>query len=155
MIGLQLCVQVIEKSGITFDQLACLAICNTLDVHSFRIGAETTEEKFRDLVAAKTRTATDVVVVSYFRGALGQTGTGHFSPIGGYHPGRDLVLILDVARFKYPPHWVTVSELYKAMTFADSTTGWQLFWHCCLRLFLLNSVVCLKMQQLCQTAYKK
>lgn len=24
---------------------------------------------------------------------------------GGYHPGRDMVLILDTARFKYPPHW--------------------------------------------------
>lgn len=116
-------VQVIEKSGITFDQFACLAICNTLDVKSFRVSEDTTEEKFRDLVAAKTRTATDVVVVSYFRPALGQTGVGHFSPIGGYHPGRDLVLILDVARFKYPPHWVKVSQLFKAMTFADSTTG--------------------------------
>jgi len=87
------------------------------------VNEDATEEKFRDLVAAKTRTATDVVVVSYFRPALSQTGVGHFSPIGGYHPGRDLVLILDVARFKYPPHWVTVSQLFKAMTFADSTTG--------------------------------
>jgi len=114
---------VIEKSGITFDQFACLAICNTLDVQAFRIGEQTSEEKFRELVAVKTRTASDVVVVSYFRGALGQTGTGHFSPVGGYHPSRDLVLILDVARFKYPPHWVTVSQLYQAMTHADSTTG--------------------------------
>jgi len=123
---LVLCMQVIEMSGITFDQFACLAICNTLDVKAYRISAETSEEKFRALIAAKTRTATDVVVVSYFRGGLGQTGTGHFSPVGGYHPGRDLVLILDVARFKYPPHWVTVSQLYKAMAFIDSTTGWQL-----------------------------
>jgi len=121
---------VIEKSGVTFDQFACLAICNTLDVQMFRISSETSVEKFRHLVASKTRTATDVVVVSYFRGALGQTGIGHFSPIGGYHPGRDLVLILDVARFKYPPHWVTVSQLYNAMTFTDSTTGQDLLQYC-------------------------
>jgi hypothetical protein len=25
-------------------------------------------------------------------------GNGHFSPVGGYHPELDLVLILDVAR---------------------------------------------------------
>lgn len=31
------------------------------------------------------------------------TGDGHFSPVGGYHEGKDLVLILDTARFKYPP----------------------------------------------------
>jgi hypothetical protein len=30
-------------------------------------------------------------------------GDGHFSPVGGYHAGKDLVLILDTARFKYPP----------------------------------------------------
>jgi Phytochelatin synthase len=31
---------------------------------------------------------------------LGQTGSGHFSPIAGYHAATDSVLILDVARFK-------------------------------------------------------
>jgi len=40
------------------------------------------------------------VQVSYSRRTFGQTGDGHFSPIGGYHAGKDLVLILDVARFK-------------------------------------------------------
>lgn len=38
------------------------------------------------------------LVVSYSRRTLGQTGDGHFSPVGGYHAGRDLVLILDVVR---------------------------------------------------------
>ena len=52
-----------------------------------------------------------------------QTGTGHFSPIGGYHAGRDMALILDVARFKYPPHWVPVSLLWDAMDTVDEATG--------------------------------
>jgi glutathione gamma-glutamylcysteinyltransferase len=51
------------------------------------------------------------------------TGDGHFSPVGGYHKGRDLVLILDTARFKYPPHWVPLSELHAAMAHLDSATG--------------------------------
>lgn len=38
------------------------------------------------------------VQVSYTRKAFGQTGDGHFSPIGGYHSARDLVLILDTVR---------------------------------------------------------
>ena len=37
--------------------------------------------------------------------ALLQTGDGHFSPVAGYHAGTDSVLVLDVARFKYPPYW--------------------------------------------------
>ena len=52
-----------------------------------------------------------------------QTGTGHFSPIGGYHAGQDMALILDVARFKYPPHWVPVKLLWKGMEHVDEATG--------------------------------
>ena len=63
------------------------------------------------------------LVVSYDRGVLGQTGAGHFSPVGGYHAGRDLVLILDVARFKYPPHWVPLETLFQAMLSRDPVTG--------------------------------
>ncbi|KAF3950686.1 hypothetical protein CMV_023590 [Castanea mollissima] len=56
-------------------------------------------------------------------GTLSQTGTGHFSPIGGYHAGRDMVLMLDVARFKYPPHWVPLTLLWEAMDTIDEATG--------------------------------
>lgn len=52
-----------------------------------------------------------------------QTGTGHFSPIGGYHVGKDMVLILDVARFKYPPHWVPLTILWDAMNTVVEDTG--------------------------------
>ena len=31
-----------------------------------------------------------------------RAGDGHFSPLGGYHEDKDMVLILDTARFKYP-----------------------------------------------------
>lgn len=52
-----------------------------------------------------------------------QTGSGHFSPIGGYHTGKDMVLTLDVARFKYPPHWVPLELLWEAMNTIDGATG--------------------------------
>ena len=63
-----------------------------------------------------------VLIASYDRRVLGQTGSGHFSPIGGYHAGRDLVLILDAARFKYPPHWIKLATLYEAMLTEDEET---------------------------------
>jgi glutathione gamma-glutamylcysteinyltransferase len=69
-----------------------------------------------------------IVIASYDRAAMGQTGSGHFSPIGGYHAARDLVLVLDVARFKYPPHWVPAEQLWRAMHALDPATraarGW-------------------------------
>ena len=35
--------------------------------------------------------------------------------LGAYHAGSDSVLVLDVARFKYPPHWVPIPTLFSAM----------------------------------------
>jgi glutathione gamma-glutamylcysteinyltransferase len=64
------------------------------------------------------------IVVSYSRKLLQQTGDGHYSPIGGYHKGRDLVLLLDVARFKHPPHWVSIPLLWDAMNAIDALTNY-------------------------------
>lgn len=42
--------------------------------------------------------------------------------MAGYHLGEDSVLILDVARFKYPPYWVKINELWNAMAELDKST---------------------------------
>jgi len=62
------------------------------------------------------------MVVSFDRRELKQLGTGHYSPIACYHKESDMVLVLDVARFKYPPFFVSVEELYKAMLTIDEDT---------------------------------
>mmetsp|Transcript_9365 Transcript_9365/g.23314 ORF Transcript_9365/g.23314 Transcript_9365/m.23314 type:complete len:467 (+) Transcript_9365:226-1626(+) len=71
-----------------------------------------------------------LLVVSFSRSALGQTGDGHFSPIAAYHEETDQVLVLDVARFKYAPYWVRVEDLYQSMRDLDLDTnkprGWFL-----------------------------
>lgn len=114
--------EVIGSKGVTLDELGCLARCNGAEVELHRA----TEKGLADFRAALLRAATTprepVLLVSYDRAALGQTGSGHFSPIGGYHPDRDLALVLDVARFKYPPHWVPVEALYQAMLTIDPET---------------------------------
>ena len=78
---------------------------------------------YRSLVLEMTQKEDKVLVLSYSRKVLGQTGDGHFSPVGGYHPERDLVLILDTARFKYPPHWVSLRLIWDAMLALDKSTG--------------------------------
>lgn len=75
-----------------------------------------------DLVRAAAAPATHVVV-SFGREALGQTGIGHFSPVAAVHPERGLALVLDVARFKYPPYWVRIDALHEAMRVPDPATG--------------------------------
>jgi glutathione gamma-glutamylcysteinyltransferase len=63
-----------------------------------------------------------LLAVSYNRKVLGQTGTGHFSPLAAYDEASDSVLILDTARFKYSTHWVPLSLLFEAMCSLDPTT---------------------------------
>ena len=65
----------------------------------------------------------NALVVSYDRKILGQTGSGHFSPLAAYDPISDSVLILDLARFKYGPHWVPVPLMFDAMCTKDPATG--------------------------------
>jgi glutathione gamma-glutamylcysteinyltransferase len=112
----------VASQGVTLDQAACLARCNGA-VAELRRSGEFTLEEFRAAVADACATGERHLVVSYARPTFGQTGDGHFSPIGGYHAERDLALILDTARFKYPPHWVPVSMLFEAMKPEDKATG--------------------------------
>jgi glutathione gamma-glutamylcysteinyltransferase len=113
----------VAREGITLTQLACLARCNGARVEVSFADASPLSA-FRAAVRDATSSAGERhVVVGYDRRALGQTGTGHFSPIGGMHAGRDLVLLLDVARFKYPPHWVSLESLHRAMLSIDPASG--------------------------------
>jgi len=117
----------VRERGLDIDELACLARCNGADVEVFRADGATLDTWRAALATAASGEA--VVVASYDRKAMGQTGTGHFSPVGGYHAERDLALVLDVARFKYPPHWVSAQQLWRAMQSLDATTelprGWM------------------------------
>lgn len=123
----------IRRSGVSLDEVACLARCAGAEVTLHRAAARTPEEdgedgaevaRFRaDVIESATHDGAPVLIVNYSRRTLGQTGDGHFSPIGGYHAASDQVLVLDTARFKYPPHWVPVPLLFAAMQAEDSATG--------------------------------
>lgn len=118
----------VRARGITLEQLASLARCNGARADLVRADTSS-EDALRDAVRRAASTARgEVLLASYSRKALGQTGDGHFSPVGGYHAGRDLALILDVARFKYPPHWVPVSALWRGVSSIDPETGKSRGW---------------------------
>jgi glutathione gamma-glutamylcysteinyltransferase len=118
--------ELVRSRGINLEEFACLARCNSADVQLVR-AEEDNHALWRDALV-DAASGERVVVASYDRRSLGQTGSGHFSPIGGYHAAGDLVLILDVARFKYPPHWVPAEQLWAAMQSVDPTTGQRRGW---------------------------
>ncbi|KAF9171086.1 hypothetical protein BGX20_008128 [Mortierella sp. AD010] len=111
----------VKAKGITFNQFACLSKCHC-DVQVRRATQTSLEQFKQDLEMVCSRD--DIhMVVSFSRKSLGQTGDGHFSPIGGYVPKSGMVLVLDTARFKYPSYFVSVERLYKSLFPIDVETG--------------------------------
>jgi glutathione gamma-glutamylcysteinyltransferase len=137
----------VKQTGITINAFKCLAVCQGLSTHLQLVDRRgeggtqppahpaaprlTTVEDFRravlDACVEKDTDAGDridrVLIASYSRKVLGQTGSGHFSPIAAYDQESDSVLIMDTARFKYGAHWVQLSLLFDAMVPVDPDTG--------------------------------
>ncbi|KAF9156985.1 hypothetical protein DFQ26_009153 [Actinomortierella ambigua] len=111
----------VKTKGITFSQFACLSKCHC-DVQVRRAEQVSLDMFKKDLEMVCSRD--DIhMVVSFSRKSLGQTGDGHFSPIGGYVPEKGMVLVLDTARYKYPSYFVKVEDLWKSLFPIDAETG--------------------------------
>jgi hypothetical protein len=119
-------IEIIKNDGITFLEFCCISRMNGAQVEKF-LASESSKEVFRNEIkksiqSMKTENESHIVV-SFDRSILGQTGTGHFSPIGGFNEEKDMVLILDVARFKYPPYWVSIEMLWESFLSIDNQSG--------------------------------
>ncbi|XP_039156076.1 glutathione gamma-glutamylcysteinyltransferase 1-like [Eucalyptus grandis] len=121
MLGCPEQLEKVKAEGISFWEVANLALDYGAEVEAFQT-SQIDVKFFRRSVKECSSSDNRHLVSSYDRATLKQAGSGHFSPIGGYHEGSDMVLILDVARFKYPPHWVPLTLLWKAMDTVDKTT---------------------------------
>ena len=76
--------------------------------------------RFRSEASRQLSVPGGYVLANYLRRAIGQESGGHISPLAAYDAKSDRFLILDVSRYKYPPVWVSASELYAAMNTVDS-----------------------------------
>jgi len=112
----------VKKGGLTLDQLTqFLQVWNANPTIHF--GSALSLTQFRNLITSTLSNPNQRLIVNFDRQALNQIGHGHFSPIGAYDSKTDSVLVLDVAKYKYPPVWVKTSELYAAIQGIDSTSG--------------------------------
>lgn len=113
----------VKKDGISWDEWLCLARCQGLSTARASRSEESSLDAFRGAIQAACTSDTAVLCVGYSRKTFGQAGDGHYSPIGAYEAASDHVLIMDVARFKHPPHWVPVAKLWEAMCRTDQASG--------------------------------
>lgn len=113
---------VLMRQGMTLDQLGQLLGLHPVTVevrHAAPGGLDAFRSAARDALAGRDR----YVLVNYLRRVLGQERGGHISPLAAYDGKADRFLILDVARYKYPPVWVTAADLFDAMNTPDADNG--------------------------------
>jgi len=108
--------------GMTLDQLGELLALHPVAVEVVHAG-ETSLDQFRAKAREALASPGHFVIVNFLRTALGQEKYGHISPLAAYDAAADRFLMLDVARYKYPPVWVTASDLFNAMNTTDPDNG--------------------------------
>lgn len=117
----------VSKGGLTIEQLTTLLRANHADAQPHH-AEEGGLDAFRAEVKQNLATAGDFLLVDFMRGELGQDTGAHWSPIAAYHEGSDRILVLDVARFRYPPYWVKAEALFRAMSTQDLDAGKNRGW---------------------------
>lgn len=115
----------INADGITLEQLQTLLNLSGAKAEKM-FASDTSADAFRKAARAAIADPNAVLIVNFGRAELGQPGIaggGHISPIAAYNAKTDRFLVLDVARYKFPPSWVTADRLYAAMNTPDSSSG--------------------------------
>lgn len=110
--------ELIKKQGITLDQLAGLIGTYPVTV-KLSHASESSADTFRTEARKALSTPGQFVIINYLRKAIGQEKGGHISPLAAFDVETDRFLILDVARYKYPPVWVKTVDLFNAMNTTD------------------------------------
>lgn len=110
------------------ELLGCLLSGQGYDVEGYHMDPDQiSEDEARDMIRDAVLNEKARVIINYDRGGIGQgpLGHGHFSPIGGYNHDLDAFLIMDVAKYKYPPVWVPSSNLFSGISTIDHCSKWD------------------------------
>jgi hypothetical protein len=117
----------VAKGGLTIEHLEALLRANGADVDSWHANDPSagTLDLFRKRASESLSTPGHYVLVDFDRSELGQDLGAHWSPLAAYDAKSDRFLVLDVARFRYPPYWATAADLFRAMSTFDRDAGQQ------------------------------
>jgi len=121
--------------GLSMPQIAGILRCHLNDTTTSGIGwdvqvqyvdkSHITLKKMRFDIKNALSDPNSRVLVNYDRSAIGQVGGGHWSPVGSYSEKEDAFLILDVAKYKYPPVWIPTDRLFDGLATYDNCGFWN------------------------------
>lgn len=109
---------VVSQVGMTMDQLVRALKTFPIQVTPYK-ALELSDNEIRNLLSTSLNNPQEAVLINYQRKEIGQIGDGHWSPLAAYDASSDSFLILDVARYKYPPVWVKTPDLIRALKTLD------------------------------------
>src|SRR6516225_8593616 len=111
--------ETLARQGMTLDQIGGILATEPVKAEVHHASMSSVDE-FRKLASAYLGEPGHFVIVNYLRKALGEQSGGHISPLAAYDGKTDRFLILDVARYKYPPVWVKTADMFAAMNTPDA-----------------------------------
>lgn len=105
--------------GMTLDEVADLA--KAVGIGQVQVRRDLSKQAFRDLVQSADMPGRRLII-NFDRAPIHGVSLGHFSPIAGYDPGSDRVLLLDVTP-GFGLQFVPTDLLYAAMRTSDPVSG--------------------------------
>ncbi|KAG1663029.1 hypothetical protein FOA52_005720 [Chlamydomonas sp. UWO 241] len=102
------------RQGMSLSELSRFIAAHPQVNATHRYASDMTLDDFRSLLLSALSQSRTFAIVNFLRSALNESGGGHHSPVGAYNEAADSVLVMDVARYKYPAWWVAVADLYAA-----------------------------------------
>lgn len=111
--------------GLTIDAVATLLECHT-GVSATVQHVDPTKISLQDMqndISQALLNPKQRIIVNYHRQAVGQVGGGHFSPLVSRND--NLLLVSDVAKYKYPPAWIEIDSLYDSVSTLDPCASYD------------------------------
>lgn len=108
----------VAERGVILEELATILKTFPLEVSKFP-AQELSSKVIRELLIEALQNPNQRILALYQRTELRQEGSGHWSPVAAYDAESDSFLVLDVAKFKYPPAWINADTFINSMQTAN------------------------------------
>jgi hypothetical protein len=108
----------VKRNGISLSKMRELFRAIDVPFESFE-AVHTSPEQLRQVLIESLKDPKKIAIVLYARSIVEQDGKGHWSPIAAYDEESDSFLLMDVAKYKYPPSWIQADALIQAMKTKD------------------------------------
>jgi len=106
--------KVVNERGLVLEELTDILKIFPLKVFKYE-AKDLSIEEVRKLIVSALKNPHQCVLALYLRSELNQEGSGHWSPLAAYDSESDSFLVLDVAKYKYPPMWINATAFIHSM----------------------------------------